>query len=81
MTDCRPGARQISSAPSPGGEGWDEGEQLFAPKRHHLIRRKKSVLHSFRRVWTYFCSKLEEIGYTKLLTYYSRFDHLKTNNP
>jgi hypothetical protein len=28
------GARQISSAPSPGGEGWDEGEQLFAPQRH-----------------------------------------------
>jgi hypothetical protein len=25
------GARQISSAPSPGGEGRDEGEQLFAP--------------------------------------------------
>jgi hypothetical protein len=27
-----------------GGEGWDEGEQLFAPQRHNLIRLKKSVL-------------------------------------
>jgi hypothetical protein len=29
------GARQISSAPSPGGEGRDEGEQLFTPKAPH----------------------------------------------
>jgi hypothetical protein len=44
MTHSLVGARQISSAPSPGGEGWDEGGQLFAPKRHNLIRQKKSVL-------------------------------------
>jgi hypothetical protein len=25
--------------------GWDEGEQLFAPKRQNLIRQKKSVVH------------------------------------
>jgi hypothetical protein len=41
---AKAGARQISSAPSPGGEGRDEGEQLFAPKRHKLIRQKKSVV-------------------------------------
>jgi len=29
------GARPISSAPSPGGEGRDEGEQLFTPKAPH----------------------------------------------
>jgi hypothetical protein len=29
------GARQISSAPSTGGEGRDEGGQLFAPKAPH----------------------------------------------
>ena len=37
-------ARQISSSPTPGGEGWDEGEQLFAPQRHNLIRQKKFVV-------------------------------------
>jgi hypothetical protein len=42
---CGGGARQVSSAPSPGGEGWDEGGQLFAPQRHNLIRQKKSVMH------------------------------------
>jgi hypothetical protein len=26
-------------------KGWDEGEQLFAPKRHNLIHQKKSVVH------------------------------------
>jgi tRNA (guanine-N7-)-methyltransferase len=43
------GTRQISSAPSPGGEGWDEGGQLFAPQRHNLIRQKKSVVHPERQ--------------------------------
>jgi hypothetical protein len=38
------GARQISSAPSFGREGWDEGEQLPAPRRHNLIRQKKSFM-------------------------------------
>jgi hypothetical protein len=38
----------MSSAPSPGGEGWDEREQLFATKRHHLIRQKKSVGHPLK---------------------------------
>jgi predicted RNA-binding protein (virulence factor B family) len=45
-----PGARQISS--SPGAEGQDEGERLFAPlsalakgeRRRNLIRQKKSVV-------------------------------------
>jgi hypothetical protein len=34
------GAGQISSAPSPGGEGRDEGGQLFAPKAPHQILRR-----------------------------------------
>jgi hypothetical protein len=38
------GARQISSAPSPGGEGWDESEQLFLPQAPHYIGQKKSVV-------------------------------------
>jgi hypothetical protein len=44
VASAKLGARQIS-APSPGGEGWDEGGQLFAPQRHNLIRQKKSVVH------------------------------------
>ncbi len=38
------GAGQISSAPSPGGEGRDEGEQLFPPQAPHYIGQKKSVV-------------------------------------
>jgi hypothetical protein len=44
ITRHRRGAGQISSTPSPGGEGRDEGEQLFPPQAPHYIGQKKSVV-------------------------------------